>query len=274
MTFSAARKFGSASCLGEGLTTTRPPDMPLPQPSFASPVTSIARPGASAKPSDWPDEPSSLMVTAPSGRPGLPQALDTCAESIVPSVRSRFVVVRSIVMGSKGSPAACFATRSAAAAMRSLSALVASSWFMWWSSRVHECTVPAVGLSSRAGCSSGARSSRVALSGRRWSRSFLGSISSTSPAAPTSSSIDVMPSDASVRRISSAMRKKKLMTCSGWPSNLARSSGSCVAMPTGHVFRWHLRIMMQPSAMRGPVEKAYSSAPSAAATSTSRGVLS
>ena len=36
------------------------------------------------------------------------------------------------------------------------------------------------------------------------------------------------------------------MTCSGWPRNLLRSTGSCVATPTGQVLRWHLRIMMQP----------------------------
>ena len=38
----------------------------------------------------------------------------------------------------------------------------------------------------------------------------------------------------------------KRMTCSGLPANFLRSTGSCVAMPTGQVFRWHLRIMMQP----------------------------
>jgi hypothetical protein len=36
-------------------------------------------------------------------------------------------------------------------------------------------------------------------------------------------------------------------------------------MPTGQVFRWHLRIMMQPSATSGMVEKPNSSAPSSAA---------
>lgn len=46
--------------------------------------------------------------------------------------------------------------------------------------------------------------------------------------------------------------------------------GSCVATPTGHVLRWHFRIMMQPMAMRGAVEKAYSSAPRSAAITTSR----
>ena len=36
------------------------------------------------------------------------------------------------------------------------------------------------------------------------------------------------------------------MTCSGLPVKRLRSSGSWVATPTGQVFRWHLRIMMQP----------------------------
>ena len=75
-------------------------------------------------------------------------------------------------------------------------------------------------------------------------------------------------------RTCSAMKKKKLMTCSGVPANLARSTGSCVAMPTGQVFRWHLRIMMQPMATSGAVEKPNSSAPSSAAMTTSRPVCS
>src|SRR5690242_20994338 len=64
------------------------------------------------------------------------------------------------------------------------------------------------------------------------------------------------------------------MTCSGVPSKRARSTGSCVAMPTGQVFRWHLRIMMQPIATRGAVAKPNSSAPSSAAMATSRPVCS
>ena len=39
------------------------------------------------------------------------------------------------------------------------------------------------------------------------------------------------------------------------PWKRLRSSGSCVAMPTGHVFRWQARIMMQPVAISGAVEK-------------------
>jgi hypothetical protein len=50
--------------------------------------------------------------------------------------------------------------------------------------------------------------------------------------------------------------------------------GSCVAMPTEQVFRWHLRIMMQPMAISGVVAKPNSSAPSSAAMTTSRPVCS
>ena len=47
--------------------------------------------------------------------------------------------------------------------------------------------------------------------------------------------------------------------------NFSRSFGSCVATPTGQVFRWQTRIMMQPSATSGAVAKPNSSAPSSAA---------
>ena len=46
------------------------------------------------------------------------------------------------------------------------------------------------------------------------------------------------------------------MTCSGWPLKRLRSTGSCVATPTGQVLRWHLRIMMQPAAISGAVAEA------------------
>jgi hypothetical protein len=65
-----------------------------------------------------------------------------------------------------------------------------------------------------------------------------------------------------------------LITYSGLPLNFLRSSGSWVAMPTGQVFRWHTRIMMQPAVMSGAVEKPNSSAPSRAAMATSRPVSS
>src|SRR3989440_11549665 len=75
-------------------------------------------------------------------------------------------------------------------------------------------------------------------------------------------------------RTSSATKCMKLTTCAGSPLNLARSCGSCVATPTGQVFKWQTRIMMQPSPTSGAVAKPNSSAPSNAATTTSRPVLS
>ncbi len=62
----------------------------------------------------------------------------------------------------------------------------------------------------------------------------------------------------------------KRMTISGVPSNLARSSSSWVATPTGQVFLWQTRAMMQPSAIMALVPKLTSSAPSMAAITTSR----
>src|ERR1035437_10230941 len=91
---------------------------------------------------------------------------------------------------------------------------------------------------------------------------------------PTISSKLRKPIWAMYCRTCSAMKKKKLMAFSGVPRNLARNAGSCVAMPTGQVLRWHLRIMMQPSATSGAVEKPNSSAPSSAAIVTSRPVCS
>ena len=64
-----------------------------------------------------------------------------------------------------------------------------------------------------------------------------------------------------------------MTTCSGVPRKRARSSGSWVAIPTGQVFRWQTRIMMQPIAISGAVEKPNSSAPSSAPMTTSRPVF-
>ncbi len=77
-----------------------------------------------------------------------------------------------------------------------------------------------------------------------------------------------------ISRTSSAMNIMKLTTCSGLPSNFLRSTGSCVAMPTGQVLRWQTRIMMQPEATSAALAKPNSSAPSSAAMATSRPVLS
>ena len=55
--------------------------------------------------------------------------------------------------------------------------------------------------------------------------------SSSSSVRPMTSSKRRMPSEAMISRTSSATRKKKFTTCSGWPWKRLRSSGSCVAMP-------------------------------------------
>ena len=75
-------------------------------------------------------------------------------------------------------------------------------------------------------------------------------------------------------RTSSAMYSMKLTTNSGLPLNFARSSGFCVATPTGHVSRWQTRIITQPLTTSGAVANPNSSAPSSAAITTSRPVFS
>ena len=91
---------------------------------------------------------------------------------------------------------------------------------------------------------------------------------------PTISLTVRKPSWAMIWRSCSATKKKKLITCSGSPAKRLRSSGSCVAMPTEQVLRWHLRSMMQPMTTIGAVAKPNSSAPSRQAMATSRPVLS
>ena len=61
----------------------------------------------------------------------------------------------------------------------------------------------------------------------------------------------------------------KFMTCSGLPLKFFLNSGSCVAIPTGHVFRWQALIIMQPDATSGAVENPNSSAPKRHAMATS-----
>ena len=51
-----------------------------------------------------------------------------------------------------------------------------------------------------------------------------------------------------------------------------KASITCVAIPTGHVFRWHFLIMVHPKAISGAVENPNSSAPNRAPITTSRPV--
>ena len=88
-------------------------------------------------------------------------------------------------------------------------------------------------------------------------------------ARPITSSSVRNPRHASRPRTSSATAVMNAATISGVPANFARSSGRWVAIPTGHVSRWHVRTMRQPSASSAAVPNEYSSAPSSAATITS-----
>mmetsp|Transcript_14691 Transcript_14691/g.47870 ORF Transcript_14691/g.47870 Transcript_14691/m.47870 type:complete len:204 (-) Transcript_14691:168-779(-) len=203
MTLSEATKVGWASCSSSGATMTRPPERPLAQPSFASPLTLMVTPGASVNPRHCPEEPFRDTVIESSGKPPTPRRFEMSDDSIVPKVRSTFVKWKSKVMGSNFSPRAWASITGIADSMRPLSAFFSSSW---------SCRVrwrhPASGFSSCAGCSRGAKSSPRVLSGRPFLRRTCGSTSSTSPAAPTSSSIDRIPKLASVFRMSSAISQK------------------------------------------------------------------
>ena len=91
---------------------------------------------------------------------------------------------------------------------------------------------------------------------------------------PTASASVRKPSAAKCSRTSPARKRMKAITCSGRPAKFRRSSGSCVATPTGQVLRLHWRIMTQPRQTSTVVAKPNSSAPSSAAITTSRPVLS
>ena len=115
---------------------------------------------------------------------------------------------------------------------------------------------------------------RIRLKSRLWAFqwSIARRISSRSE-WPTISSKVRKPSMAMYSRTSRATKVMKLTTYCGSPVKRLRSSGSCVAMPTGQVFRWQTRIITQPSVTSGAVEKPNSSAPRSAPITTSRPVF-
>ena len=91
---------------------------------------------------------------------------------------------------------------------------------------------------------------------------------------PIRSSTFFTPSLAMYSLSSCAINFIKFSTYSGLPLNFLRSSGFCVATPTGHVSRLHTRIITQPIVTSGAVANPNSSAPRRAATNTSRPVIS
>ena len=83
-----------------------------------------------------------------------------------------------------------------------------------------------------------------------------------------------MPSFAIYSLNSSAIKRMKLMTYSGFPANLFLSSGFWVAIPTGQVSKLHTRIITHPMVTSGAVANPNSSAPRSAAIATSRPLIS
>ncbi len=103
--------------------------------------------------------------------------------------------------------------------------------------------------------------------------SAISSLTFNKSVRPISSLSVFTPSFAIHSLTSSAISFIKFSTYSGFPAKRLRSSGFCVAIPTGQVSRLHTRIITQPIATRGAVAKPNSSAPSMAATMTSRPVI-
>ncbi|MNT11904.1 hypothetical protein D3C72_1468110 [compost metagenome] len=194
-----------------------------------------------------------------SGSPSWPCCFATTPDSIAPTVRLTFLTGW---MNETRSP---FSIAGRALAISTWSSALPASADRPWS-----CT--SVWYSGTSAPSDTWWKMRPKSRPRAFQCSMPALVSSRS-ARPISSSKVRMPSWAMISRASSATKKKKFTTCSGLPWNFLRSCGSCVATPTGQVFRWHLRIMMQPSATSGAVAKPNSSAPSSAPITTSRPVF-
>ena len=212
-------------------------------------------PGASQAPKHWPAEPSRPTAIVSSASPTAPWAARSSLESMPPTLRSTLRIGRCSVTRSPRSSAGPAARPAAGRARPRRRAAPARRWRRGasvgqptWAQHVGEVDPRAL----------------------PWSIAGSRSSSSTRPTSSSKRS----PSEASSSRTSSATKKKKLTTCSGVPAKRRRSSGSWVAIPTGQVFRWQTRIMMQPVAIKGAVEKPTSSAPSSPATTTSRPVRS
>mmetsp|Transcript_5396 Transcript_5396/g.10836 ORF Transcript_5396/g.10836 Transcript_5396/m.10836 type:complete len:205 (+) Transcript_5396:3108-3722(+) len=202
-----------------------------------------------------------LMVMVSSGKPSSPYFFEISCERMVPAERLMFLISDLITTG--------FLLSSAGAASLSrtrLSMCFSSSW-----SCFVVLYVSALGFMSpsslNAGVRIGERSMCFVLAFRSASSCCKRSV------RPTISFTVRMPSIAIHSLTSSPTIHRKFTTWSGIPLNFLRSSGSCVAIPTGHTLRWHLRIMMHPSEIRGAVENPVSSAPSRKAITTSRPVL-
>mmetsp|Transcript_31480 Transcript_31480/g.86682 ORF Transcript_31480/g.86682 Transcript_31480/m.86682 type:complete len:276 (+) Transcript_31480:2629-3456(+) len=217
-------------------------------------------PGARKLPKDWPELPTKWMCTVPCGSPFAPNLRVTSKLRMPPTDRSTLRIEHSLKLTGFWQ-----STSKAGAALRTSwrSKTCASSW--------------SCGTQQNIAPPSAARDCMVHAGFRRSlkSRSAVFQLSlrcafgRSMSVRPMRSLNFRIPREAMISLVSSASMKRKLMRCSGFPVNFLRNSGSWVATPTGHVLRWHLRIMMQPSVMSGAVVIATSSAPSSAAMTTS-----
>ena len=116
--------------------------------------------------------------------------------------------------------------------------------------------------------------SKIALRSTFFAFAFSSSLTLKRSVRPIRSSTLRIPSLAIYSRSSCAINFMKFSTYSGLPLKRLRSSGFCVATPTGQVSKLHTRIITHPIVINGAVAKPNSSAPSNAATNTSRPVIS
>ena len=177
---------------------------------------------------------------------------------IVPSERFTFVTSVSIIRF-------CFLSSAGFNCFKnSVISLVLSSSksYTCFGSKITFCFIPANGLFKIL-----LRSSFASRSDRS-PRTFKKSL------RPTSSSTVRTPSFAMYSRSSSAIKRMKFSTYSGFPAKRLRSSGFWVAIPAGQVSRLHTRIMTQPMVTSGAVAKPNSSAPRHAAMATSLPLIS
>ena len=203
-------------------------------------------PGPEKAPNDWPAAPRSSRRTGPRSSP-------RSSAPVSPAPNERSAVV------SRSPPTVTGPWSRNAAAMR-VSSGDAGAWRAIRAGRPGSARRAASAPHDDAPIT-GASSARAAATGR-----------SSRRLSPMTSPTDRAPTAASSRRRSSATARKNRSTISGVPVNLARRSSRWVAMPVGHVSRWHWRAMSHPTATSAAVPNANSSAPSRAATSRSRPV--
>ena len=200
---------------------------------------------ASQAPKLWPAEPSAATSIEPSARPSVPCRRAISPDSSPPTARFLFSIGRS---SSHPRRPPRWPRGTAAAGPRRSSRRAPGR------ARARSGAAPPPGTSSGT-CSSGRRSIPRAF---QWSTASSGTSRSV---RPISSSTVRTPSEAMIRARLLGDHEQVVDDVLGLALEAPRSSGSWVATPTGQVLRWQTRIITQPSAISGAVEKPNSSAP-------------